>query len=257
MVTIGRETGDEVNTVIRRLATIPTNVLLCPDLPELTVPPSGAGIWLGTPALTVQRRPIHGWNGIVKRAEDIVLTSVLLLLALPIMGLVAAAVKLDSRGPVFFRQKRLGFNNNVFSVWKFRSMTHTGQAEAEIKQARRDDPRVTRIGRFLRRTSLDELPQLFNILRGEMSLVGPRPHALSHNEFYAAQIDDYLGRHRVLPGLTGLAQVKGLRGETDSLDKMRRRIEQDLRYIEEWSLLLDLKIIVKTVLLVLSQKNAY
>jgi lipopolysaccharide/colanic/teichoic acid biosynthesis glycosyltransferase len=165
-------------------------------------------------------------------------------------------VKLDSRGPVIYRQRRAGFNLNVFVVYKFRTM-HESDDDAEVIQAQRDDARVTRVGRVLRRLSLDELPQLFNVLRGEMSLVGPRPHAVPHDQQYGRLIDGYLRRHRVLPGITGWAQVNGWRGETDTLEKMRARIEHDVWYIEHWSLALDLKILIRTALIALGDKHAY
>jgi putative colanic acid biosynthesis UDP-glucose lipid carrier transferase len=158
---------------------------------------------------------------------------------------------------VLFRQRRYGFNNNPITVFKFRTMRHDQADDRLVPQARRNDPRVTRVGAFLRRTSLDELPQLINVLRGEMSLVGPRPHAVAHNEQYAHVIDDYLSRHRVKPGITGWAQVNGLRGETDTPDKMRRRVQYDLYYIDNWSLYLDFKILALTPFVGLVHKNAY
>lgn len=253
--TTGRQ---DLDALVRRLGTIPTNVRLCPELPELAVTPQDAGLVLGRPMLTVYRRPFMGWNSVAKRGEDLMLGTLLLAFLSPLMLLLALLIKLDSPGPVLFRQKRLGFNNNEFEVFKFRSMAHRPvAAEAAVPQARRDDPRVTRMGRILRRTSLDELPQLLNVLKGEMSLVGPRPHALVHNEQYAALIDDYLGRHRVQPGITGWAQVNGLRGETDTLDKMRRRVEHDLAYIDNWSIMLDLKILFLTLVLAPFDRNAY
>ena len=183
---------------------------------------------------------------VAKRAEDLLLASVGLVLISPLLLMVVLAIKLDSRGPVLFKQKRLGFNNNTIVVYKFRTMVHRPEPETDVPQAVRGDVRVTRLGRLLRRSSIDELPQLFNVLRGEMSLVGPRPHALSHNERYAQQIDAYLGRHRVQPGITGWAQVHGLRGETDTIDKMQRQIDYDLAYIDQWSFTLDLKIMALT-----------
>lgn len=247
--------------VLRRLVAMPTTVRLCAVLPE-GLPPTAAGgpeLVLGNPTLVISRQALPGWHVVAKRIEDLVLGSLALAALSPVMLVIAALVRLDSPGPAVFRQKRLGFNNKPITVFKFRSMTHRPQddpgAEAgEVAQARRHDPRVTRIGRLLRRSSLDELPQLFNVLRGEMSLVGPRPHAIAHNVQYAALIDDYLGRHRVQPGITGWAQVNGLRGETDTLDKMQKRVEFDLAYIERWSLLFDLRIIVQTALGVLFQK---
>jgi putative colanic acid biosynthesis UDP-glucose lipid carrier transferase len=171
--------------------------------------------------------------------------------------LIAAAIKSSGAGPVFFRQHRLGFNNDEFVVLKFRTMRVAEDDPRTISQATRRDPRVTRLGAFLRRTSLDELPQLFNVLRGEMSLVGPRPHAMAHNRQYAEILDQYLGRHRVKPGITGWAQVNGLRGETDTLEKMRQRVQYDLYYIDNWSLWFDLRILALTPFVGFVNKNAY
>ncbi|MFC0406628.1 undecaprenyl-phosphate glucose phosphotransferase [Roseomonas elaeocarpi] len=237
----------KIDAIVRRLGAIPTNIRLCPALPDLIAPPLGLDVVLGSPVVTISRRPMSGWNRVVKRLEDLVLGSLLLVLVAPVMLAVAAAVKLDSPGPALFRQRRHGFNNNDITVLKFRTMRHQAEPESDVKQAERNDARVTRVGQVLRRTSLDELPQLFNVLRGEMSLVGPRPHALSHNDHYAKLIDGYLGRHRVQPGITGWAQVNGFRGETDTVDKMKARVEYDLAYIDNWSVLLDLKILLLTV----------
>lgn len=225
---------------------------------------SGAGVSLqgfssvaGIPTLIVQGRPLAGWGAPFKRAEDIVLTSLLLVLLAPVLLLIAIVIKLDSRGPVFFRQERHGFNNNRIMVCKFRTMRHDPNPDPSVPQARRNDPRITRFGGFLRRTSLDELPQLFNVLRGDMSLVGPRPHAAAHNEKYARLIDGYLARHRMKPGLTGWAQVNGWRGETETVEKMQKRLEHDLFYIANWSLLLDVKILLMTVPVIVTGTNAY
>jgi putative colanic acid biosynthesis UDP-glucose lipid carrier transferase len=247
----------EIGTVVRRLGTIPTNVHLCTSFLQAAFPRQEPRLLFGSPVLTIYRRPLTGWGVVVKRAEDLALGVLLLFLFLPLMLAIAAAIKLDSTGPVLFRQKRLGFNNNAFEILKFRTMIHMPGPELVVPQAQRNDPRVTRVGRFLRRTSLDELPQLLNVLMGTMSLVGPRPHALAHNAQYAAVIGGYLGRHRVQPGITGWAQVNGLRGETDTLEKMQHRIDYDLAYIENWSLLLDLKILFMTVLFCFSSRNAY
>jgi Undecaprenyl-phosphate glucose phosphotransferase len=247
----------EIGSVVRRLGTIPTNVHLCTSFLQTAFPRQEPRLLFGSPVLTLYRRPLTGWGRVVKRAEDLVVGTTLLLLFLPLMLTVAAAIKLDSAGPVLFRQKRLGFNNNAFEILKFRTMIHMPGPERDVPQARRKDPRVTRVGRFLRRTSLDELPQLLNVLKGDMSLVGPRPHALPHNDQYSAVIGGYLGRHRVQPGITGWAQVNGLRGETDTLEKMQSRIDYDLAYIENWSLLFDLKILFMTVGLCFLSRNAY
>src|SRR5262249_13558848 len=209
----------------------------------------------GIPMLAVHERPIVGWSLLLKEIEDRLFAAVLLLVLLPVFALIALAIKLDSQGPVFFRQKRYGFNNNPITIFKFRQMVASPE-EAGVPQARRNDPRVTRVGAFLRRTSLDELPQLINVLNGEMSLVGPRPHAVAHNEQYAKVIDDYLSRHRVKPGITGWAQVNGLRGETDTPEKMRLRVQHDLFYIDNWSFWFDLKILALTPFAAIN-RNAY
>ena len=256
-VLVSTSGGQGVDALVRRLGAIPANIRICPNLPKLALPPREFGLVLGQPMLTVYHRPLTGWHSIAKRTEDLVLGSLLLVALTPLMLLVALLVRLDSPGPVLFRQQRLGFNNNVIDVLKFRSMYHRPVVEADVPQARRDDPRVTRVGYWLRRTSIDELPQLLNVLRGEMSLVGPRPHALRHNEQYAALIDDYLGRHRVQPGITGWAQIHGLRGETETLEKMRSRVEHDLAYINNWSILLDLKILLLTPVMAVLDRNAY
>ena len=172
------------------------------------------------------------------------------------MLIIAMLVKTTSTGPIFFRQRRYGLDGQVINVWKFRLMRVMEDGE-HITQARRDDPRVTKFGKFIRRTSLDELPQLLNVLAGQMSLVGPRPHASAHNEEFRSQIHGYMLRHKVKPGITGLAQVNGWRGETDELYKMETRVEFDHRYIREWSIWLDLKILVRTVFVAFTDKNAY
>ena len=175
------------------------------------------------------------------------------------MLMIAVAVQLDSAGPILFRQERYGFNNRTIQILKFRTM-HAERGESgrdQAIQAKRHDPRLTRVGRWLRRTSLDELPQLLNVLRGEMSIVGPRPHMVAHNDQYAKLIDTYLGRHRVKPGITGWAQVNGLRGATDTIEKMEGRIQHDLYYIENWSLGFDLQILARTLLVGFVHRNAY
>lgn len=257
VVVSGRTDGARADAVVRKLGTLPTNVRVCPDLPDMALPPRDVGILFGEPMATVYRRPLTGWNRLTKRAEDIVLCICLLPVVAPVLLVAAVLIKLDSPGPVLFKQERLGFNNNVFTVLKLRTMRHGRAPEATVPQARRNDPRMTRLGRILRKTSLDELPQILNVLRGDMSLVGPRPHALAHNLEYGALIDDYLGRHRVQPGITGWAQVNGLRGETETLGKMQRRVEFDLAYIDGWSLRLDLKIMFLTLLHGMFDRNAY
>ena len=243
--------------IVKRLKMAPVNVKLCPDYVGWSLPARGFQSLAGIPMLSVLERPLSGWNLVLKNIEDRVLASLLLVALLPLFALVALMIKLDSSGPVLFRQRRYGFNNNQITVFKFRTMWNDQADDRLVPQARRNDPRVTRVGAFLRRTSLDELPQLINVLRGEMSLVGPRPHAVAHNEQYAHVIDDYLSRHRVKPGITGWAQVNGLRGETDTPDKMRRRVQYDLYYIDNWSLYLDFKILALTPFVGLVNKNAY
>ncbi len=210
----------------------------------------------GLPVVSVFENPLYGVDGLLKRVADLTLGLLcLLLFALPML-VVAAVVKATSRGPVFFRQKRYGLDGREIRVWKFRSMTFCDNSE-EFKQATKNDQRITRVGALLRRTSLDELPQLFNVLDGSMSLVGPRPHATAHNEQYRSLIDGYMLRHKVKPGITGLAQVMGFRGETETLDKMEGRIRFDHQYIRDWSLLMDLKILCRTLFVVLKQEGAY
>lgn len=245
-----------LDSAIRRLGIIPAHLHICPELPSFAATPRAIAMLFDTPVLTLRHRPLFGWHVVAKRIEDLVLGSVLLVLLAPLMAAIAVLVRCDSPGPILFRQKRLGFNSNEFTVFKFRTMVHRSE-EADVPQARRDDPRVTRLGRSLRSKSLDELPQLFNVLRGDMSLVGPRPHALAHNTKYAALIDDYLGRHRMAPGITGWAQVNGFRGKTDTLEKMQRRVEYDLAYIDGWSVTFDLKILTQTALSVLVDRNAF
>jgi Undecaprenyl-phosphate glucose phosphotransferase len=209
------------------------------------------------PLFEVVQRPISGWGTILKAVEDYVLGTLLVVALSPLLLAIAVAIKLDSPGPVFFTQPRLGFNNRTFRIFKFRSMYHRKVPERRVQQASRGDPRVTRVGRFIRRTSLDELPQLFNVLNGTMSLVGPRPHAISHNEDYGARIRGYFARHKVKPGITGWAQINNLRGETETLCKMEARVRHDIYYAENWSLLFDLRILIVTVFVVLFQKSAY
>jgi len=211
----------------------------------------------GMPALSVCDTPFHGMDAVLKRATDLVFASIGLLLISPLMLAIAAAVKATSKGPVLFRQRRYGLNGEEIVVYKFRSMRTTEDGPV-VTQATRDDPRVTRVGRLIRKTSIDELPQLFNVLQGKMSLVGPRPHAIAHNEMYRKLISGYMIRHKVRPGITGLAQVNGLRGETETLEKMAERVRYDLEYLRNWSPWLDVKIIFRTLWLVVGEsKNVY
>ena len=210
----------------------------------------------GIPVVAVCETPFTGVNGLVKRLSDVVLSMLILLLISPLMIAIAVAVKMSSPGPVLFQQRRYGLDGKAITVYKFRSMT-VCEDGGQIRQAQKDDKRVTSLGALLRRTSLDELPQFVNVVQGRMSIVGPRPHAVAHNEEYRTLIKGYMVRHKVKPGITGWAQVNGYRGETDTLDKMSKRIEFDLNYLRHWSLRFDLSIIMKTVILVLRDRNAY
>ena len=211
----------------------------------------------GMPALSVCDTPFHGIDAVLKRGTDLAIASVGLLLISPLMLAIAAAVKLTSKGPIVFRQRRYGLNGEEILVYKFRSMRTTEDGPI-ILQATKEDPRVTPFGRFIRRTSLDELPQLFNVLQGKMSLVGPRPHAIAHNEMYRKLISGYMIRHKVRPGITGLAQVNGLRGETETIEKMRQRVRYDLEYLRHWSPWLDITILFRTLaLMIRGSKSAY
>jgi putative colanic acid biosynthesis UDP-glucose lipid carrier transferase len=210
----------------------------------------------GLPVVAVCESPFYGFNGIVKRISDFLSALAILMLISPLMIAIAAGVKLSSPGPVLFKQRRYGLDGKRIVVYKFRSMTVAEDGDV-VRQATRNDSRVTRFGAFLRRTSLDELPQFINVLQGRMSVVGPRPHAVAHNEMYRKLIRGYMIRHKVKPGVTGLAQVNGFRGETETVEKMKARIDYDLAYLRNWSLLLDLRIILKTLVVVLQRQNAY
>ena len=210
----------------------------------------------GLPIVAVRESPFYGADGLIKRGSDIVLASTILLAILPLMIAIAIGIKLSSPGPVLFKQRRYGLDGREIVVYKFRSMNVLEDGNV-IRQATHGDLRVTRFGAFLRASSLDELPQFINVLQGRMSVVGPRPHAVAHNEMYRKLIRGYMVRHKVRPGITGLAQVNGMRGETSSIDKMQMRVEYDLAYLRSWSLLLDLQIVLKTIVVVLGRRNAH
>ncbi len=211
----------------------------------------------GLPVVAVCETPFTGLDGVLKAASDFALALLILVCISPLLLAIALGVKLSSPGPVLFKQRRYGLDGRKIVVYKFRSMTVAEDGDV-VRQATRNDSRVTRFGAFLRRTSLDELPQFINVLQGRMSIVGPRPHAVAHNELYRKLIPGYMIRHNVKPGVTGFAQVNGLRGETDTVDKMKARVQYDIEYLRNWSLLLDLQIILKTVLVVLKKEpNAY
>lgn len=208
------------------------------------------------PVVSMVESPFTGLDGAVKNIFDFVMALLILIILLPVMLCIALAVKITSPGPVIFKQRRYGLNGEEIIVYKFRSMT-VSEDGVEVKQAKKNDQRVTKIGAFLRRTSLDELPQFVNVLQGRMSIVGPRPHAVAHNEFYRKLIRGYMLRHKAKPGITGWAQVNGFRGETEELEKMQARVEHDLHYLQNWSVSLDLYIIARTVWVVLRKDNAY
>jgi putative colanic acid biosynthesis UDP-glucose lipid carrier transferase len=210
----------------------------------------------GLPVVAVCETPFHGFNGAIKRLSDVVFALCILLVISPLLLAIAIGVKRSSPGPILFKQRRYGLDGRKIVVYKFRTMTVAEDGDV-VRQATRNDSRITRFGAFLRRTSLDELPQFINVLQGRMSVVGPRPHAVAHNEMYRKLIRGYMIRHKVKPGITGLAQVLGWRGETETVEKMKGRIEADLTYLRSWSLLLDLQIVLKTVVVVLSKQNAY
>ncbi len=249
-----RRTAD----VARRLEQLPVSLHVCThlksDLVDEAASHSVSNIGpIGL--LDIKTKPLADWGSLVKAVEDFVIGLLALIVVAPLMVLIAIAVKLDSPGPVFFKQRRHGLNRRVIEVRKFRTM-RVMEDGAEIRQARAGDDRVTWIGRFLRSTSLDELPQLVNVLRGEMSLVGPRPHALVHDDQYGEMLERYANRHCVKPGITGWAQVQGFRGPTETTDKMSKRVEADLYYIDNWSLWFDLKILAMTLVVGFRHKNA-
>jgi putative colanic acid biosynthesis UDP-glucose lipid carrier transferase len=245
-----------INAIIRRLQDTTASVYLAYDFGGFDVLRAQWGQVGNVPVMSVVENPFHGVEGFAKRVEDLLIGGlIMIMIAIPMLA-IALAVKLTSRGPVFFRQRRYGLNGEEIRVLKFRSMT-VMEDGAEVKQAVKNDVRVTKVGAILRRTSLDELPQFIQVLTGEMSIVGPRPHAIAHNEQYRALIQGYMLRHKVKPGITGWAQVNGWRGETDTLDKMQKRVEYDLAYIRDWALWMDLKIILMTVLGAFRGKNAY
>jgi putative colanic acid biosynthesis UDP-glucose lipid carrier transferase len=208
------------------------------------------------PVVAVCETPFYGFNSLVKRVSDFVLAGMILVLIAPLLVAIAVGVKLSSPGPILFKQRRYGVDGRKIVVYKFRTMTVAEDGDV-VRQATQNDARITRFGSFLRRTSLDELPQFINVLQGRMSVVGPRPHAVAHNELYRKLIRGYMIRHKVRPGITGLAQVNGYRGETDTVEKMKARIDYDLAYLRQWSVLLDLQIVLKTVVVVLRKQNAY
>jgi putative colanic acid biosynthesis UDP-glucose lipid carrier transferase len=242
--------------IIEKLQDTTASVYFAPDVFIYSLFQSSLTDLRGIPLISLWETPFFGVNAMLKRVLDVLLASILLLGSAPLLLLLALGVKLTSPGPVFFKQRRYGLEGEEIRIFKFRTMS-VCEDGAQITQAKRGDPRLTPFGRFLRRTSLDELPQLFNVLQGRMSIVGPRPHAVAHNEFYRQRLPRYMLRHKVRPGITGLAQVNGFRGETETLEKMEQRLAYDLEYLRRWSLWLDVKLICQTVWRTFSDKNAY
>jgi putative colanic acid biosynthesis UDP-glucose lipid carrier transferase len=257
VVFIAREAhAPDVRELCNELRNTTSSVYLIPDVSLYDLMQARVGDVDGIPVIALCESPLHGGRGAIKRMTDIVFATLLLIVAAPIMVLIAIAIKLDSPGRIIFTQDRYGLDGERIVVYKFRTMTVCENGSL-IVQAKRNDARVTKVGRILRRTSLDELPQLINVLQGRMSLVGPRPHAVAHNEEYRKLISGYMVRHKVTPGITGLAQVSGCRGETSTVDEMRRRVQYDLEYLRHWCWLLDLKILLRTLVLVFRDKRAY
>ena len=247
--------------MLKKLWVLPVDIRLSAHSNQLRFRPRSYSYIGSVPVLDLFDRPIADWDVVMKWLFDKIIGGLLLIAALPLMALIALAIKFDSRGPVLFRQKRYGFNNDLIEVYKFRSM-YVDQADANAnKLVTKDDPRVTRVGRFIRKASLDELPQLFNVVfKGNLSLVGPRPHAVNAKaeaRLYDEAVDGYFARHRVKPGVTGWAQINGWRGETDTHEKIQKRVEYDLYYIENWSVLFDLYIVAMTPFALLKTENAF
>ena len=251
---------DRLLHILYRLWVLPVDIRLSAYGQKLRYRPRAYSYIGNLPCLDMFDRPLGEWGPLLKAITDKVFASIALVLFSPILAAVALAVKLESKGPVLFKQKRFGFNNELIEIYKFRSM-HTNMSDIDAsKLVTKDDPRVTRVGRFIRRTSLDELPQFFNVLKGDLSLVGPRPHATKAKAgdfLYENVVDGYFARHKVKPGITGWAQVNGWRGETDTAEKIERRVEHDLYYIENWSLTFDLYILARTPIALLNTDHAY
>ncbi|MCI1030792.1 undecaprenyl-phosphate glucose phosphotransferase [Raoultella terrigena] len=255
-IALGMNDEAKIKNIVSELTDTTCSVLLIPDVFTFNILQSRTEEINGVPVVPLFDTPLSGINMIFKRLEDIVVSSTILILISPVLLTISAAVKISSPGPIIFRQIRYGMDGKPIKVWKFRSMT-VMENDGKVTQATKNDIRVTKVGRFLRSSSLDELPQFFNVLFGQMSVVGPRPHAVAHNEQYRALIKGYMLRHKVKPGITGLAQINGWRGETDTLEKMEKRIEFDLLYIRGWSIWLDMKIIFLTIFKGFFNKSAY
>jgi len=260
VIAIPKLTRRRLQRIMDALRDVPVDVRVCPNAVNLDLTSTGVSHVAGLPLLNAIDRPLTNWRSATKEVEDRILASIILLLISPVLLAISILIKIDSPGPVIFRQKRYGYNNQLITVFKFRTMRQDLTDHNAGQLTQRDDPRITRIGAFLRRSSLDELPQFFNVLRGEMSIVGPRPHAVQAKAggiLYHEAVIHYAARHRVKPGITGWAQVNGWRGSTDTVDQIEKRVQHDLYYIENWSLWLDLKIIALTVFKGFSGQNAY
>lgn len=250
------QTSHHVRDMQLQLLDLNVDIVWAPDIFGLHMISPSVKEVAGVPLYYLSESPMVEGARLSKLLLDKILSVLALLVLSPLMIGAAVAVKLSSPGPIFFRQPRHGLDGEIIQVLKFRSMTVHEEEEGQVTQAHKGDSRITKVGAFMRKTSIDELPQLLNVLKGEMSLVGPRPHAVAHNEYYADKVESYMSRHRILPGMTGLAQVNGYRGETDTLEKMEKRVEYDLAYINNWSIWLDIRVMIKTVVTLLS-KNAY
>ena len=255
-ITLPLGSQPRIVALLEQLQDTTASLFFVPDVSGVTVIQGRLQDVNGVPVVGICETPFTGTNRLVKRISDLVLASAILVTVSPLLLFIALGVKLSSPGPVIFRQQRNGLDGHEITVYKFRSMT-TQDNGTVVHQATKSDPRTTRFGAFLRRNSLDELPQFFNVLQGRMSIVGPRPHAVAHNEEYREVISAYMVRHKVKPGITGWAQVNGLRGETDTVEKMNARVELDLEYLRNWSLGLDLQIIARTVRVAFVERNAY
>ena len=255
-VTLPLSSQPRILNLMQMLQNTTASLYYVPDVFGVTVIQGRLEDMGGLPVVGLHLTPFSGINGLLKRASDLILASLILIFISPVLLAVALGVKLSSPGPVIFKQRRTGLDGDIIEVYKFRSMRSMDDG-AVVKQATRDDPRITKFGAFIRKTSLDELPQFVNVLQGRMSIVGPRPHAVAHNEQYRKIVRAYMARHKVKPGITGWAQVNGLRGETDTLDKMARRVEFDLEYLRNWSLGLDLLIIARTARMMFFDRSAY
>ena len=260
IIALPQSADRRINDIVQRLEQLPVHIHVCTHVASELVDAALRGSKVSAIGpiglLNVKRKPLSDWGPLLKKIEDYFFGGLIMLVSLPLFAVIALAIKATSKGPVFFIQKRHGLNHKIINVYKFRTM-RTMENGAEVRQASKNDSRVTSVGWFLRRTSLDELPQVFNVLKGEMSLVGPRPHAVVHNQEYSEGLERYSNRHQVKPGITGWAQVNGFRGETRDHNQMKMRVMHDLHYITHWSIWFDLKIIFMTPIFGLISRNAY